>query len=187
MRVRPHVTRYLDVIGRGLARLRATPTFMTALGLVIVVVGSVMIATGRLRSGGIVVAAGSLLDGLDGAVARATGRVTQKGAFLDSVFDRLGEVAAFAALAFARAGEARELLLIVVALGGAVLVPYLRARAEGHGIDGRGGLMGRSERLILFCGGLILFPAYIEGMLWIFVFLVWLTVITRFVNTYRSI
>jgi CDP-diacylglycerol--glycerol-3-phosphate 3-phosphatidyltransferase len=160
---------------------------MTVLGLLVVLAGSVLIAAGRLSLGAGLVAVGSLLDGLDGAVARVTDKVSAKGAFLDSAFDRLGEVAAFAALAFVRAGEARELLLIVFAVGGALLVPYMRARAEAEGIDGRGGLMGRGERLIVFCTGLILFPASIEAMLWIFVVLVWLTVLVRFVNTYRSI
>ena len=187
MRVRPHVTRYLDVMGRGLARIGATPTFMTVLGLAVVLAGSVVIASGRLASGALLVAGGSLLDGLDGAVARATDQVSARGAFLDSVFDRLGEVAAFAALAFVQAGEARQLLLIVVAIGGAMLVPYVRARAEAVGLDGRGGLMGRSERLIVFCVGLVFFPDYIEAMLWVFVALVWLTVIVRFTSTYRSI
>lgn len=187
MRVRPHVTRYLDFMGRGLARIGATPTLMTVFGLLVVLAGSVVIAAGRPALGGGLVAIGSLVDGLDGAVARVTNKVTARGAFLDSAFDRLGEVAAFAALAFYRAGQARELLLIVVAVGGALLVPYMRARAEAEGIDGRGGLMGRSERLIVFCTGLIIFPGYIEAMLWLFVVLVWLTVVVRFVNTYRSI
>ena len=104
---------------------------------------------------------------------------------MDSAFDRLGEIAAFGGLAVAMAGEARALLLIIRAVGGALLVPYMRARAEAEGIDGRGGLMGRAERLIVFCSGLIL--GFVEPMLWAFVVLVWLTVIVRFINTYRSI
>jgi hypothetical protein len=77
------------------------------------------------------------------------------------------------------------LLLIVLAVGGAMLVPYMRARAEAEGLDGTGGLMGRSERLILFCAGLVF--GFIEIMLWTFVALVWLTALTRFVRSYRSI
>ncbi len=185
MRVRPHLTRYLDVMGTGLAKVGMTPTAMTVLGLTVVITGSAVIATGRLAIGGGIVAVGSLLDGLDGAVARASNKVSAKGAFLDSAFDRLGEIAAFGGLAVAMAGEARALLLIILAVGGALLVPYMRARAEAEGIDGRGGLMGRAERLIVFCSGLIL--GFVEPMLWAFVVLVWLTVIVRFVNTYRSI
>lgn len=185
MRVRPHVTRYLDAIGQALAAIGMTPTAMTALGLAMVLAGSVMVGTERLVSGAWVIAVGSLLDGLDGAVARASDKVTARGAFLDSAFDRVGEIAAFAGLAFAMEGRARVLLLIVLAVGGAMLVPYMRARAETEGLDGTGGLMGRSERLILFCSGLIF--DFIEPMLWIFVVLVWLTALTRFLRSYRSI
>lgn len=161
-----------------------TPAAMTALGLALVLAGSVMVATGRLISGGWVIAAGSLLDGLDGAVARATGTVSAKGAFLDAAFDRVGEIATFGGLAFAMEGEARILLLIVLAVGGAMLVPYMRAKAEAEGMEGQGGLMGRTERLILFCAGLIL--GFVEVMLWIFVVLVWLTALIRFWRSYRS-
>jgi phosphatidylglycerophosphate synthase len=172
-------------MGRALSKIGMTATAMTALGLALVVTGSVMVATGRLVSGAWVVAVGSLLDGLDGAVARASGKVTARGAFLDSAFDRIGEIAAFAGLAFAMEGEARLLLLIVLAVGGAMLVPYMRARAEAEGLSGQGGLMGRTERLILFCLGLVF--GFVEVMLWIFVVLVWLTALARFMRSYRSI
>lgn len=184
-RVRPHVTRYLDAMGRALSKIGMTPTAMTVLGLAMVLAGSVMVATGRLVSGAWVIAVGSLLDGLDGAVARASGKVSPRGAFLDSAFDRVGEIAAFGGLAFAMEGEARILLLIVLAVGGAMLVPYMRAKAEAEGLVGTGGLMGRTERLILFCAGLIF--GFVEIMLWIFVVLVWLTALIRFLRSYRSI
>lgn len=184
-RVRPHVTRYLDAMGRALSRIGMTPAAMTFLGLALVLTGSFMVATGRLVSGGWVIAAGSLLDGLDGAVARASGRVTARGAFLDAAFDRIGEIAAFGGLAFYLEGNARLLLLIVLSVGGAMLVPYMRAKAEAEGLPGQGGLMGRPERLILFCLGLV--TGYVEVMLWVFVVLVWLTAITRFWRSYRSI
>lgn len=162
-----------------------TPAAMTTLGLAMVLTGSILVATDRLVLGGWIIAVGSLLDGLDGAVARASGRESSRGAFLDAAFDRVGEIAAFAGLAFAMEGRARLLLLIVLSVGGAMLVPYMRARAEAEGLPGQGGLMGRTERLILFCSGLIL--GFVEAMLWIFVVLVWLTAITRFVRAYRSI
>jgi len=184
-RVRPHVTRYLDSVGRALAAIGMTPAAMTTLGLAMVVAGSVMVATDRLVSGAWVIAVGSALDGLDGAVARASDMVSARGAFLDSAFDRVGEIAAFAGLAFAMEGRARLLLLIVLAVGGAMLVPYMRARAEAEGLEGQGGLMGRTERLILFCAGLVF--GFVEPMLWIFVVLVWLTALIRFIRSYRSI
>jgi phosphatidylglycerophosphate synthase len=184
MRVRPRVTRFLEPIGRALASLGVTPTVMTAVGLVIVVVGSIVIAGGDLAVGAVIVLAGSALDGLDGSVARASGSESPRGAFLDAAFDRMGEIAAFAGLGVAYAGDERILLLLVLAMGGAMLIPYLRAKAEAEGFNGRGGLMGRAERVILFTAGLIL--GVVEPMLWVFVVLVWLTAVARFIDTYRS-
>lgn len=183
MRVRPRVTRFLEPIGRGLAALGVTPAMMTFLGLIVVVAGSVVIANGRLALGAGILIAGSLLDGLDGAVARVSNTVSARGAFLDAAFDRLGEIAGFAGLAVAMVGEARILLLIILSLGGALLVPYMRARAEAEGFDGRGGVMGRAERVILFAAGLVF--GLVELMLFVFVVTVWLTVFSRFWRTYR--
>jgi len=186
-RVRPRVTRFLEPIGKALASIGVTPTAMTAVGLATVIVGSIVISTGALRSGAVIVLVGSILDGLDGSVARAAGMVTARGAFLDSVFDRMGEIAAFAGLGVAIAretGDQAALLLIVLAIGGAMLVPYIRSRAEVEGFNGKAGLMGRAERVLLFTIGLLL--GLVEPMLWIFVILVWITALMRFIDTYRS-
>lgn len=185
MRVRPRVTRFLEPIGKALAAVGMTPAAMTFLGLAVVITGAVLIANGFLKTGATVVAIGSILDGLDGAVARASNKVTARGAFLDASLDRVGEIAAFAGLAVAFVDDARVLLLTVLAVGGAMLVPYMRARAEAEGFSGKGGLMGRAERIILFVAGLVL--GYVEPMLWIFVVLVWLTAVLRFASTYRSL
>lgn len=193
MRVRPRVTRFLEPIGRSLAGVGVTPTVITVLGLLIVVAGSIMIASGLMRTGAAVVLSGAILDGLDGSVARAAGQVSSRGAFLDSAFDRMGEIAAFAGLGvllvspntpIATPDQPRLLLLIVLAIGGAMLVPYMRARAEVVGFDGRSGLMGRAERVLLFTVGLMV--GLVEPMLWVFVVLVWLTALARFISTYRS-
>jgi phosphatidylglycerophosphate synthase len=183
-RVRPRVTRFLEPIGKALAAVGVTPTMMTAIGLGIVIVGAILIASDALRTGAIVVLIGSLLDGLDGSIARASDSVTARGAFLDSVFDRIGEIAAFAGLGVAFVDNERILLLVVLAIGGAMLVPYIRSRAEAEGFNGKGGLMGRAERILLFTVGLIL--GLVEPMLWIFVVLVWITALMRFIDTYRS-
>ena len=185
MKVRPRITRFLTPMGKALAAIGVTPTLMTVFGLSITIFGSVMIANGLLRSGAAVVLLGSALDGLDGSIARATDNETDRGAFLDSAFHRLGQIAAFAGLALASAGEPLVPLLIVLAIGGAMLVPYMRARAEAQGFSGKGGLMGRAERIILFTGGILL--AQVEPMLWVFVVTVWFTAGVRFATTYRAI
>jgi phosphatidylglycerophosphate synthase len=185
MRVRPRVTRYLEPIGKALVAVGMTPTAMTAIGLSTVITGSIVIGFGALRTGAVIVMVGAILDGLDGSVARAANKESARGAFLDSAFDRIGEIATFAGLAVAFAEDRRVLLLCVLAVGGAMLVPYIRARAEAEGFGGRGGIMGRAERVILFAIGLLV--GQVEPMLWIFVVLVWLTAVARFVTTYRSI
>ena len=185
LRVRPHLQWLLQPIGRGLSRLGITPLVLTLLGLVVTVVGAIMIGSGRIVGGASVALVGSLLDGLDGSVARAAGTESPRGALLDAMADRIGEVAVLSGLAAAVAGDQRLVLLVVAALGGSLLVPYLRARAEAAGLDGRGGMMGRAERVILFTLGLLL--GLIEPMLWVLVIATWATVIWRFLLTYNNL
>ncbi len=185
MRVRPHLQWFLRPVGRGLAKLGLTPAWVTVLGLLVTVVGAAMIANGRIVGGALVAFLGSAVDGLDGSVARALKAESTQGAFLDSVFDRVGEMAVFTGLAVAQAGDTRVLILIILALSGAMLVPYLRAKAEAVGFQGKGGLMGRAERVIIFTAGLL--TGLIEPMLWVLVATIWFTVGQRFYDTYRAL
>lgn len=184
-RVRPHLQGILGPIGNFLAGIGVTPAAMTAIGLLVTIVGAVVIGLGEFAVGATIAMLGSALDGLDGTVARAAGTVTARGAFLDSASDRIGEIASFAALALAMEGNGRVLLLIVLSVGGAMLVPYLRAKAESVGVEGRNGFMGRAERVILFAVGLM--TGFVEPMLWIMVVTVWITAVHRFVSSYRAL
>lgn len=185
MRVRPRVQKFLEPLGRALTRLGVTPTFVTLLGLTIGIIGAVIIGNGSLVIGGLVALAGAAVDGLDGTVARASNRVTARGAFLDAAVDRVGEIAVLAGLAISQRENARILLLVLLTMGGALLIPYMRAKAEAVGLDGRGGVMGRAERVILVTLGLI--TGFVEQMLWVMVVLNWFTVGQRFWATYRRI
>jgi CDP-diacylglycerol---glycerol-3-phosphate 3-phosphatidyltransferase len=185
LRVRPRLQWLLQPIGRALAGLGITPQILTLLGLVTTILGGVLIGFGRLGWGAGVALAGSALDGLDGSVARAAGTESARGALLDAASDRVGEVAVFAGLAAAVATDPTVIILIVLAVGGSMLVPYLRAKAEAEGLDGRGGMMGRAERVLLFSAGL--FSGLIEPMLWVLVIATWATVGWRFFLTYREL
>jgi CDP-diacylglycerol--glycerol-3-phosphate 3-phosphatidyltransferase len=185
LHVRPRVQWAIQPIGRALARAGVTPMFLTLVGLAVTVAGAILIGTGMVRLGAILALAGSALDGLDGSVARAAGKASARGALLDAVADRVGEVAIFAGMAVALSANTRVLLLIVLSLGGSMLVPYLRAKAEAEGLDGRGGLMGRAERVLLVTVGLIVGLA--EPMLWILVVATWATVVWRFSETSRQL
>ena len=185
LRVRPRLQWLLQPIGRALANRGVTPQIMTLFGLLITILGGVLIGFGRLGWGAGVALFGSALDGLDGSVARAAGTESSRGALLDAAADRVGEVAVFAGLAAAVAPERRVVTLIVLAVGGSMLVPYMRAKVEAEGLDGRGGMMGRAERVLLFSAGL--FTGLIEPMLWVLVVAVWATVAWRFFLTYREL
>lgn len=190
LRARPHLQGLLDFLGRFLVRLRVSPTATTLTGLGITLVGSVLIGRGMILVGAIVALAGSALDGLDGAVARASNRVTDRGSFLDSVCDRISEVSVWIGLAVGleQNGDAssRILILVLLSLGGALMIPYLRAKAESIGQDGKGGLMGRAERVILFSAGMII-PGLLQPMLWFMAVAAWVSVGWRFWVTLHKI
>ncbi len=176
--MRGRIERFLDPMGRMFAALHITPTAMTVTGLVVVIVASWRIASGDLVVGGWLFLAGSALDGLDGTVARVTGTASRRGALIDSVADRIGEVAVWAALATWLALEPQWVLISVLALGGALLTSYLRAKAEAVGADGRGGLVGRGERIVFIAVGLI--SGFLIPVLLVLGVLIWATVAQRF-------
>ena len=191
-RARKNVSRFVDPIARVIARTRITPTMVTLLGFTLSCTGAVLIGSGRLAVGAGVLGGGALLDILDGVLARVTGTETDRGALLDSFTDRLGEVAAWTGLAYhlGQDGAAGLVTLSIVAVCGSLLIPYLRARAEALGLDGKGGLLGRAERLLIFGFGVGLsgvgLPT-LEPTLWILAVGSWLTVVQRFVQTWRRL
>lgn len=184
-RLRPRLHGILEPIGRSLVKLGVTPTAMTVFGLFVAISGSVVIGFGELFWGGLIALAGSAIDGLDGSVARASNRVTIRGAYLDSIFDRIGEISILTGLAVSQRTDARILLLSILAMGGALMIPYIRSKAEELGIDGKGGILGRAERVILVTGGAM--TGLVEPMLWVFMVVAWFTAGQRFNSTYQAI
>jgi CDP-diacylglycerol---glycerol-3-phosphate 3-phosphatidyltransferase len=125
---------------------------------------------------------GSILDVLDGALARTSGKATPFGEFLDSLSDRVSEGFVLGAVAyvFARDGNDIAATFCVAAVAGSFLVSYARAKAELIGLKGDVGIGSRAERVVVISGGLILAP---WGVLpWAIYFLTvtaWLTVVQR--------
>ena len=146
---RKKVAPILKPIAAGMAKLGFTPAAVTILGLLTTFVGAGFIASGELLLGGAVAAFGVALDALDGPLARHKGTVSDKGAFLDTMSDRFGEIAVWVGLAVVLSDQHRLLILCVVGLAFSLLVPYIRSKAELLGLDGKGGWMGRAERMIL--------------------------------------
>ena len=146
-----------------MGRAGLTPDALTLIGFGITVVGAVLLAMQLWLVGGIVVFVGGAFDMFDGTLARATGKVSRLGAFMDSVFDRAGEVVVYIGIVagLASAGIADGPLLASAALGSAVMVSYARAKSEGLGFtEGTGmaavGVMPREVRLVILSLGLIL-------------------------------
>ena len=145
------------IVGLAIA-LHITPNTITVIGVVITLAASVLVASGWLLVGAAVLTAGSLLDAVDGALARAQGGGTPFGSFLDSTLDRVSEAILYIGIAgwflFAHEEPAWPVLLVLVALAGSFLVSYSRARAEGIGMSASVGLAPRTERLVLVIAGI---------------------------------
>jgi CDP-diacylglycerol--glycerol-3-phosphate 3-phosphatidyltransferase len=164
----------------GLARTRVTPNALTATGVTLCLAAAVLVPfedRGKLLfywlAAGVFVV-GSVLDILDGALARAGGKTTPFGAFLDSTTDRVGEGAMLAAIAlvFARAGDDTAVV--------SFLVPYARAKAESIGLRGDVGLGSRAERVVVITAGLVLAPwGILEWAILVLAVTAWLTVLQR--------
>jgi CDP-diacylglycerol---glycerol-3-phosphate 3-phosphatidyltransferase len=156
----PHAIpkRYADPFARVVAKTGATPDMITAAGLGLNVIAGAALAAGRFTSGGSLIIAGGILDLLDGAVARTTGKSSLFGSVFDSTADRYGEAAnLFGLLAYYVSRGARtEPALIFAAMVGSIQTSYIRARVEAIGMDLRDGAFTRTERVVLLAAALLL-------------------------------
>jgi len=141
-------------------RAGITPNGVTVIGFVVVAIAAGMVAFGQLLAGAGVLVAGSLLDAVDGALARATGGTTPFGGFLDSTLDRAAEAILYAGVVVyflrSEADPTGPVVLALAALCGSFMVSYTRAKAEAFGISAAVGLAPRTERLVLVVAGIAL-------------------------------
>lgn len=172
----------------GLARTRVTPSMLTITGVSLCVVASVLVYFEYRNewlffwAGSIVFAIGSILDILDGALARAGGKATVFGAFLDSTTDRIGEAFMLGAiaLALARDGNETALAFTFAALAGSFLVSYTRSKAEALGLKGDVGIGSRAERVVVICLGLAVAPwGGLQWAIYLLAATAWVTVLQR--------
>ena len=159
------------------------PDALTFTGLAINIGAAYVIATGHFPLGGILILVAGLFDLLDGALARFARKTTKFGAILDSAVDRISEAAIFCGLLVWYMPGRSEILLIFAVLIGSFLVSYIRARAEGLGLECKGGLFTRAERVIVLAVGLLVNQVVIA--LWILVVFVYITVVQRLVYLRR--
>jgi CDP-diacylglycerol--glycerol-3-phosphate 3-phosphatidyltransferase len=181
---------------RGLARTRVTPNALTATGVTLCGVASILVVFENRNeiafywAAALVFVAGSVLDILDGALARAGGKSTPFGAFLDSTTDRISECFMLTAIAYVFARHGRDVFVAVAmaAMAGSILVSYARARAEALGLRGDVGIGSRAERVVVITAGLVLAP---WGVLpWAILVLgatAWITVCQRVLHVRRQL
>lgn len=186
---------YLDGVRRvasnsigGLARTRVSPNALTAAGVLLCAAAAVVVyfeyrnelAAYWIGAGLFIV--GSILDILDGALARRSNRATPFGAFVDSTTDRMSEVFVLGAIAliFSRENNEVALAFTVAAIAGSFLVSYTRARAEVLGLKGDVGIGSRAERVVVISAGLILAPwGALQWAIYLLTATAWITVLQR--------
>jgi CDP-diacylglycerol--glycerol-3-phosphate 3-phosphatidyltransferase len=180
-----------------LARTRVTPNALTTGGMLLCVTAAVLIPFESrnaflfywLAAGFFIV--GSILDVLDGALARESDRATPLGEFLDSISDRVSEgfVLAAIALVFSRAGDNVSVVFCVAAVAGSFLVSYARAKAELIGLKGDVGIGSRAERVVVVSAGLILAPVGVplQWFIYLLAATAWVTVLQRILSVRRQL
>ena len=181
---------------RALLRGGVTPNVLTTIGAVVILASSVAYGAGMIRTGGLLLLLSGMVDTLDGQVARAGAQTTTFGAFYDSTLDRVGDGASFIGLPayLLWAPDIRwrtyAILACMVGIVAALLVSYMRARAEGLGLECKVGIAQRAERIIGLGLPTLLVGAGPQGMV-LTVIVTVLTVLSlitvgqRFAHVYR--
>jgi CDP-diacylglycerol--glycerol-3-phosphate 3-phosphatidyltransferase len=178
-----------------LGRTRLTPDALTVAGVTLCAAGAVTVyfadrAWWLFLVGAFVFVVGSVLDILDGALARSSGRGTPFGAFLDSTLDRVGEAFMLGAIALVLMRDENEwgVAATFAALAGSFLVSYTRARAEALALRGDVGIGSRAERVVVITAGLVLAP--LGALPWTMALLAvtaWVTVLQRILAVQRQL
>jgi CDP-diacylglycerol--glycerol-3-phosphate 3-phosphatidyltransferase len=174
-------------VGAQIRRTGVTANHLTTAGLVMAAAASLTIAHGYLRMGLLLLVLTAVPDVLDGAVAKASGTASPRGAFFDSVVDRVSDALLLGGVAWylASTQPGRIAVLPLAVLAASLLISYERAKAESLGFDARGGLMERAERLAALAVGL-LFDSILVPVLWVMLVLTMITAVQRFVTVWRQ-
>jgi len=181
---------------KGVARTKLTPDMLSIAGLALCIAGAVLVGFEQRNEylffwlGGVLFIAGSIADILDGALARAAGKGTVFGAFLDSTFDRLGEAAMLTAIGLVFMRDSNEVALVATFLAviGSLLVSYTRAKAEMLGLRGDVGFGSRLERVVIVSVGLFFAPwGWLQWPIYLLAAMAWVTVVQRMLFVRRQL
>lgn len=186
-RFRDNAERALRPVGHQLKRTGLTADHLTLLGVAMAVAAAFAIGSGHLRLGLLLLILTALPDVLDGAVAKASGMASSRGAFFDSTADRVTDALLLGGVAWHLAStETPHLTILPMAvLAASMTISYERAKADALGYNAKGGLMERAERLIALGLGL-LFGNLLVPILWIMLALTVVTALQRFVKVWRQ-
>jgi phosphatidylglycerophosphate synthase len=165
-------------------RISISPNILTIIGFLITAIAAASIPF-NLIIGGILILLGGFFDMLDGIVARTNGKNTKFGAILDSTLDRYSDSFIFIAVAwyFFDKNNLAGVVLAAISLVGALLISYVKARAEGIDIECNVGLMERPERVVLLAFGCI--TEWLFSVIIILSLFSHITVIQRILHIYR--
>jgi CDP-diacylglycerol---glycerol-3-phosphate 3-phosphatidyltransferase len=169
-----------------LVRRRINPNVLTAIGLFINLVAAYLFAFGYFRWAGLTIVIAAIFDLTDGPVARLSKRVTPFGGFLDSVLDRYSDLLLLTGLLvyYSRGSRFWYVVLVAVAMIGAIMTSYARARAENVIPSCKVGFLERPERIVLLIIGALF--NRVAAVLWVIVVFSNLTVLHRIIHTYRE-
>jgi CDP-diacylglycerol--glycerol-3-phosphate 3-phosphatidyltransferase len=184
---RVQVERAVKPMGESLRKVGVTPDVLTVAGLLLAVAAGISVGAGELRLGLLLVILAALPDLLDGAVAKAGNTASQRGAFFDSVIDRVTDALLLGGVAWYLASNdsAHMSVLPFAVMAVSATISYERAKAESLGLQAKGGLMERAERIILLCLGL-LFDNLLVPILWIMLVLTSITAVQRFIKVWKQ-
>jgi len=183
----------LEKLGRGFAKTGLPPNFWTSLGLVFAFFTAIVYGLNlefALIIGGILLFVSGFFDIVDGQVARVTQKISKKGGFFDSIFDKVAEVAIFLGILV---GGYAEPYLVFLAITLSLLVSYVRSRAESLGVNLQGvGIGERAERLLVIAilgivGGIIAEKDFMEFAVIIVIIISAITFIQRVIVTTKKL
>ncbi len=189
--MRDQIDKGVQPVGAALVNMGITADVMTIVGISMSAVAAVVIGTGHLGWGVLLMICTGLPDLLDGAIAKAAGTSSTRGAYFDSVSDRLADIMLFSGVAwFLSANVDGQIHMLPVAVMGlAIMISYQRAKAESLGFDAKGGLMERAERFIALGIGLFLGAFEVNlliAVLWVMFALTAITAVQRFFKVWKQ-
>ena len=176
----------LEKVGKGFAATGLSPNFWTVVGLIIALSSAVVYGMGvefGLIIGGILLLVSGFFDMVDGQVARVTGKTSKKGEYLDSMFDKISEVAIFLGILV---GGYAEPYVVLLAITLSLLVSYARAKSDLINIKLQGiGIGERAERLLVIA--IIGIIGFMDYAVIIVIIIAGITLIQRMIFTTKNI